>query len=129
MATRRARLYLSWLFGVVFLAIGLERALRALAIAPAPDLPAILFVTVLLQAIGALAAAVCLFAASRLVVIGLALFAGAFLVQLGADVLVYEIRAVLDAAGLAVAALALTLFAWMAQDRAPRGRLELEIPT
>ena len=129
MATRRAHLYLSWLFGVVFLAIGLERALRALAIAPAPDLPAILFVTVLLQAIGALAAAVCLFAASRFVVIGLALFAGAFLVQLGADVLIYQIRAVLDAVGLAVAALALTVFAYMALDRAPRGRLELEIPT
>jgi hypothetical protein len=63
------------------------------------------------------------------VVIGLALFAGAFLVQLGADVLVYQIRAVLDAVGLAVAALALTAFAWMALDRAPRGRLELEIPT
>jgi hypothetical protein len=129
MATRRAHLYLSWLFGVVFLAIGLERALRALAIAPAPDLPAILFVTVLIQAIGALAAAFCLFAGSRLVVIGLALFAGAFLVQLGADVLIYQIRAVLDAVGLAVAALALTVLAWMALDRAPRGRLELEIPT
>ena len=61
--------------------------------------------------------------------IGLALFAAAFLVQLGADVLVYEIRAVLDAFGLAVAALALTAFAWLAQIREPRGRLELEIPT
>ena len=128
MATRRAHLYLSWLFGVVFLAIGLERALRALAIAPAPDLPVILFASVLIQAIGALAAAVCLFAASRLVVIGLALFAGAFLVQLGADVLVYQIRAVLDAVGLAVAALALVAFAWLSLDRAPRG-LELEIQT
>ena len=62
MATRRAHVYLSWLFGVVFLAIGLERALRALAIAPAPELPAILFASVLIQAIGALAAAACLFA-------------------------------------------------------------------
>jgi hypothetical protein len=102
--------------------------LRALAIAPAPDLPVILFVSVLIQAIGALAAAACLFAASRYVVIGLGLFAGAFLVQLGADVLVYQIRAVLDAVGLAVAALALVAFAWFAQDRSPRG-LELEIST
>ena len=93
MATRRAHLYLSWLFGVVFLAIGLERALRALAIAPAPDLPAILFATILLQAIGAFAAAVCLFTASRYALIGLALFAAAFLTQMGADVLVYGVRA------------------------------------
>jgi hypothetical protein len=129
MATRRAHLYLSWLFAVVFLAIGLERALRALAIAPTPDPPVILFVTVVIQAIGALAAAVCLFAGSRLVVIGLALFAAAFLVQLGADVLVYQIRAVLDAVGLAVVALTLTAFAWLALERSPRGRLELEIPS
>ena len=129
MATRRAHLYLSWLFGVVFLAIGLERAQRALAIAPTPDLPAILFATVLLQAIGALAAAVCLFAASRYALIGLALFAAAFLTQMGADVLVYGVRAVVDAVGLAVAAIALTAFAWLALDRSPRGRLELELPT
>ena len=47
---------------------------------------------------------------------------------LGADVLVYEIRAVLDAVGLAVAALALVAFAWLSLDRSPRG-LELEIQT
>jgi hypothetical protein len=129
MATHRAHVYLGWLFGAIFLAIGIERTLRTLAIAPGPDLPVLLFASVLCQAIGALAAAACLFAASRYAVIGLALFAGAVLVQLGADVLVYHVRAVLEAAGIAVVALGLAALGWLALDRSPRGRLELEIPT
>src|SRR5262245_51705545 len=99
MATRRVHLYLSWIVGAVFLLIGIERTFRALAISGGPDLPALMFASVLLEAIGALAAAACLFAGSRLAAIGLALFAGAVLVHLGADVLVYQVRAVLDAAG------------------------------
>jgi hypothetical protein len=120
MATQRAPLWLAWAIGAVFLAIGVERALRALAIAAGPDLPAILFASVFVEAIGALATAAFLFAASRWVAIGLALFVGAALVHLGADVLIYHIRAVLEAAGIALCVLALAALAWFAQARPSR---------
>jgi hypothetical protein len=129
MATRRAHLYFGWLLAVVFLAIGIERALRGAAIGAAPDAPLLLLASVLLEAIGALAAAAGLFAASRLAVSGLALFAGAVLFHLGADVLVYHVRAVIDAAFVAIVALGLAALGWIALDRSPRPRLQIEIPT
>jgi hypothetical protein len=126
--SRRAHRYFGWLVAVVFLAIGIERALRALAIAGGQDLPGLLFAGVLVQAIGALAAAAALFMASRIAIVGLALFAGGVLFQLGADVLVYQVRAVIEAVAIAAAAIGLAALGWLALDDAPRG-LELQIPS
>jgi hypothetical protein len=129
MTAQRAPLWLAWAIGAVFLAIGIERALRALAIAGGPDLPALLFASVLVEAVGALVAAIGLFGASRVATIGLALFVGAALVHLGADVLIYHIRAVVEAAAIALCVLALAAIGWFAQTRPPVRAVRVEVPT
>jgi hypothetical protein len=119
-----------WLMAAVFCAIGAARALRAIAIAPGPDLPELLFLAILGQAAGALLAGVGLMAGGRGAALGLALFAGSALLQMGADVFLYEVRALLEGLAIAVLAIGLAVFGWLAleRERVPRAtfrRLEI----
>lgn len=103
----------------IFLAIGVVRGLRALAIAPVPDLPALLFACVCLEAIGALLAAVGLLVPSRrLALPGLALFAISTVVQMAGDVGPYGVRSLLEGLSWSLLALALAAAGWIAIERA-----------
>ena len=111
------------LAAAIFAAIGLVRGLRALAIAPVPDLPALLFACVCLEAVGALLAAAGLFFRSRrLALPGLTLFALSVAVQMAGDVAVYGVRSLLDGLAASLLALALSTAGWIAFEReAQRG--------
>ena len=131
MGSRESLPATTWLFAALFLAIGVTRGVRALAIAPVPDLPALLFVAVLGQAVGALLAGIALGFAGRSAALGLALFAGCAVLQMGGDTFVYGVRSLFEGLAFALLAMTLTFVAWLLseRDRVPRVRFRrLEIP-
>ena len=112
-----------WLAGLLFLAIGVERTLRVVAMAGAPGAPFLLFLGMAGEAIGALLAGGGLLMAPAVVSLGLGLFAVFAVVHMGSDLLVYEVRSVLEAAGGLCAALVLVALGWLALRSGPGPRL------
>jgi hypothetical protein len=108
----------SHLIAALFALVGIERTLRAAAMVGGPAAPALLFVTIAGEAIGALLAAAGLFLArGRAAVIGLALFAICGVAQMGADLVVYDVRSLLGALEGSALVLAFAALGWLVLER------------
>ena len=113
------------LAAAIFGGLGTERALRALAILPVPELPTLLFVSLAGEAAGALLAAIGLLLASRRVSsVGLALFAVCAVARMAGDVAVYGVRPLIDGVAASLIAIALAASGWIVLERTRASRAQ-----
>jgi hypothetical protein len=108
----------SLLIAALFALVGIERTLRAAAMIGAPGAPALLFVTMAGEAVGALLAAGGLFfARARAAAVGLLVFAISGVVQMGADLFVYDVISLIGALGGSALVLAFAALGWLVLER------------
>jgi hypothetical protein len=113
----RLELRASLLAGTLFGVLAAQRALRLFVVGELSAGPLWLWTLLLLEVIGATAAAAGLLTEDRVARPGIALFLAAWVLRLGAETFALGIRAPLEALGLAVVGVGATLLAWWSAPR------------